>query len=766
VILEQNDNNLKRQLSFDHYGRYATLRDIINLNKQNNEKPKILDVGGRGNWLKVFMPEDYVYYLEPELTEEDTKHSNFIQGDGCKLPFEDETYDWVTSCDVLEHIPDNLRENFIKEQLRVAKKGIIIAAPFYSPEVKQAEINANSTYKQLTGRDHPWLKEHLDNELPKEDQLLKIINNKYEFQVINNDDLALWQLFIGINFIVENNSTSEIVDLVRDFYYFYNSNIFSRYYPNKSYRKIYYIKKSNNLNNYIINSLVNIGDELFLELLNKASNILCKINNSKNAELDKIKQNISYHRPELYLAKESVYVGDIKKNQNRFKYTWDLKSKEAIDEMFIKFGEPFSVVIINSIRLLDKNEKIKGIYEFETNADNIFSYDKNRQAYFYLKPERPCLRFKIVNGLNIKTVVLDVDVVCTGYNNINEYINKLNFYNKITGKKIWDKLSLMKVVVDNISFNFVINCLKRKIKKVFNFIKTTIKQKACSLKFKKTVKGVYNGTKNCNKRLCIFAHFDPNNRVHDYVYCYLKEIHKNGYDIIFVTTSDIKDDYIHGLIKICAKVIVRSNIGLDFGSWATAIREKPNINQYNEVLLANDSVFGPISNLQDMLEYMRKQNLDVWGCTDSYEFEHHLQSYFIAFNKKVIDSGFLEDFFRKHTVFSDKFKIIKEYEVGLSRQLKQRGFKIGAYCQYKDIASYMCWEGKEHSYSLYSEQCTNSTHLFWDILVNYFNCPFIKRELLVKNPTGFNFKDGCYINNIATQSNYNFNYIKDFIKNE
>ncbi len=75
----KNDNNvkLKKELSLDFYGRYKIPANIIEMNRKDGQKVCVLDVGGRGNLLKEFLPEDEVYCLDPGV---DGKSQNFISG--------------------------------------------------------------------------------------------------------------------------------------------------------------------------------------------------------------------------------------------------------------------------------------------------------------------------------------------------------------------------------------------------------------------------------------------------------------------------------------------------------------------------------------------------------------------------------------------------------------------------------------------------------------------------------------------------------------
>lgn len=60
-----DDNQLESELPFDQYGRYAAIRDIINANRRGEEKFRVLDVGGRWNLMRRFLPSDIVFYLDP-----------------------------------------------------------------------------------------------------------------------------------------------------------------------------------------------------------------------------------------------------------------------------------------------------------------------------------------------------------------------------------------------------------------------------------------------------------------------------------------------------------------------------------------------------------------------------------------------------------------------------------------------------------------------------------------------------------------------------
>ena len=155
------------------------MADHVNALRLGEEKFTILEVGGRGNFLRRFLPNDAITILDVD----DSNEENYIKGDGRKLPFKKNIFDIVVSTDVLEHIPPDDRTRYLEEQIRVAKQAIILSGPLYTSKVARLEKQANNYYRKLTGKDHPWLKEHIEYGLPeasKIETIFKSLNWEYE----------------------------------------------------------------------------------------------------------------------------------------------------------------------------------------------------------------------------------------------------------------------------------------------------------------------------------------------------------------------------------------------------------------------------------------------------------------------------------------------------------------------------------------------------------------------------------------------------------
>ncbi|MBF0360983.1 MAG: hypothetical protein HQK49_08225 [Oligoflexia bacterium] len=246
--------------------------------------------------------------------------------------------------------------------------------------------------------------------------------------------------------------------------------------------------------------------------------------------------------------------------------------------------------------------------------------------------------------------------------------------------------------------------------------------------------------------VCLYAHFDPNAQIDDYVVRHLKALQKLDFAIIFSTTmsTSAADSEIDKIRPYCAHIILRKNIGIDFGSWKSALHLlETRYGQYLKnkcqyILLANDSVYGPLFDMSSMISEMRakleSKEVDLFGLTDSSERKYHLQSYFLLFSDRVIKSKCWSKFWNNIKFYQDKQLIINKSEVGLSRAMLKGGFKLRAYFPYKKIAEQIL-RLPHHRFKLIIDFIPpNPSVWFWDVLIKYFDFPFLKRELFLNPP--------------------------------
>ena len=179
---------------------------------------------------------------------------------------------------------------------------------------------------------------------------------------------------------------------------------------------------------------------------------------------------------------------------------------------------------------------------------------------------------------------------------------------------------------------------------------------------------------------------------------------------------------LRALKKVSDGLIIRCNEGYDFGSWMTGIRYcRQLIEQRQQLVLCNDSFWGPVRPLKGLIKRLQQCTADVIGLTDNLMYEPHLQSPFLMFNKRAISCPEFWTFWENIQCWPTKRSIIKNYEVGLSTLLRKEGMKLE---------------------SLYSKNANgNIFHAEWKSLIENQNFPFIKRSLIRGNPHKIDISD-------------------------
>ena len=151
-------------LPFDQYGRHRDARDLAELIRRHEGPARlaVLDVGGYPCLTPRFLPADWVVVVDPIATE----GSGYLRASGLALPFLDGSFDLVLSLDSLEHVPPADRPRYLAELLRVARRYVLLLAPFASPETERAEALLFEYVKLALHAEQAQLREHRDYGLP------------------------------------------------------------------------------------------------------------------------------------------------------------------------------------------------------------------------------------------------------------------------------------------------------------------------------------------------------------------------------------------------------------------------------------------------------------------------------------------------------------------------------------------------------------------------------------------------------------------------
>ncbi|MBM7566464.1 rhamnan synthesis F family protein [Paenibacillus sacheonensis] len=161
-------------------------------------------------------------------------------------------------------------------------------------------------------------------------------------------------------------------------------------------------------------------------------------------------------------------------------------------------------------------------------------------------------------------------------------------------------------------------------------------------------------------RLGIFQMHDADGVVDRYIEYLLDDLRRNVNHLVIVCNGGINEEGRSALKKYTTDVFIRKNEGFD----AAAIKETlevllgwERVYQYDELVLVNNSCFGPLYPLESVFETMEQKDVDFWGLTEqpslpnsfsspaihSRYLPSHIQTYFLVIRHRLLHS---EDFRR------------------------------------------------------------------------------------------------------------------------
>ena len=257
------------------------------------------------------------------------------------------------------------------------------------------------------------------------------------------------------------------------------------------------------------------------------------------------------------------------------------------------------------------------------------------------------------------------------------------------------------------------------------------------------------------KRAVVFAHYDKDNIIDDYVIYYLNALKEICSKIIFVSCRTLDDSERLKLEGIADYIIAEPHNEYDFGSYKRGFSylKGNGLEDFDELVFVNDSVYGPFYSLKNIFETMK--GCVFWGITKNnfgykknakhfFVQRPHIQSYFMVFGKNVFNSKFFSDFILSIEEEKNKKSVISKYEIGLSEMLSEKGFKFNTF-----INAY--------------GRINNITILKWYQIITRYNMPFLKCSLpRLKNKINTTVQD--YPSVIKAVSDYPVDLIENNVE--
>lgn len=259
----------------------------------------------------------------------------------------------------------------------------------------------------------------------------------------------------------------------------------------------------------------------------------------------------------------------------------------------------------------------------------------------------------------------------------------------------------------------------------------------------------------------IFAHYDKERAIDDYVVYYLKQLSKISSEIIFVSDGKISEEELRKIDNISNTNITVNHGEYDFGSYKRGfLFIKDKLTADDLIIFCNDSCFGPVLPLELFLGKMGN-NYDFWGVIKA----KFIQTFFFVVGPKFFQDEDFIKFFVAVKKEKNKNILVEKYEKGLTALAQRKKLRIGAYYEegkakklsINDIKKFFSKCGIPDFISRFIPQ-----HSGFDVYndnnfyLRSFNFPFIKKSI---------FTDDCLIFKFFWRNCINTPYDSSLIDN-
>lgn len=188
-------------------------------------------------------------------------------------------------------------------------------------------------------------------------------------------------------------------------------------------------------------------------------------------------------------------------------------------------------------------------------------------------------------------------------------------------------------------------------------------------------------------RTAIYVYYDKEGIIHNDALWQLAELKRNVNYLIVVINGNLVGDV--PMREYADEIIYRENTGFDAAAYKAVITDlgkKAIIESCDELVLCNNSFYGPFCSFEPIFEKMSGNDVDFWGMAYlEYGFFRCIESFFMVFRKNILQNQDLQNYFRDHIAYdTDDFtSICLAFEHGLFECLVDKGYKFDAYSNSK-----------------------------------------------------------------------------------
>ncbi|MFC8681046.1 rhamnan synthesis F family protein [Microbacterium ureisolvens] len=188
------------------------------------------------------------------------------------------------------------------------------------------------------------------------------------------------------------------------------------------------------------------------------------------------------------------------------------------------------------------------------------------------------------------------------------------------------------------------------------------------------------------RRLLIYVVYDTRGDVEGYIPYALRALRSHVAHILVVVNGTLTEQGHAALSPVADEVLERDNSGFDIWGYKTGLDHVGDaMGDYDEVVLANDTWFGPIKPFAPIFDRMNGQALHFWGMTDHGRVEphpftqtgylpYHLQSYWVAVRRQMFLSEPWIEYWRDLPEMKSYSDAVVKHEGVFTEHFTEEGF--------------------------------------------------------------------------------------------
>ena len=205
------------------------------------------------------------------------------------------------------------------------------------------------------------------------------------------------------------------------------------------------------------------------------------------------------------------------------------------------------------------------------------------------------------------------------------------------------------------------------------------------------------------KRLIIFLFYDKDGIIDNYIPTLFEGLKEFYEKLCFVVNGKLQDEGKEKLEKYVTDFLVRENKGFDVWGYKEGLEFYgwEELKNYDEVILMNYTIFGPLYPFSEMFDTMNKKDLDFWGITKHHEVDfdvfgtckygyipEHIQSSFLVIRQSLLKTKDYQNMWKNMPMINSYAESVGLYEAIFTKEFNEKGYKSGVYIDTTDLEGY------------------------------------------------------------------------------